>query len=164
MPPPTFRSHRPIGCSMALVSNLLLLAICPRKLVFKSFCAYLHKSPAKASYAKQYTGVRAVQRISNFPSKFVKNCDAFALDLVTTQTCPYLRRRLRYNSSRLFLDRRQIRTAPMRYLRRHSDAFAQRGMRVNCFADVSCVCTHLDGQGNLPLPPIGNKAVPIYTR
>ena len=152
MPPPTFSSHRPIGCSMALVSNFMLLAICPRKLVFKSFCAYLHKSPAKASYAKQHTGVRAVQRISNFPSKFVKNCDAFALDLVTTQTCPYLRIRLSYNSSRVFLDRRQIRTAAMHHRTRHTNGFAQHWMRVNCFADVACVCTHLDGQGNLAAP------------
>ena len=31
----------------------------------------------------------------------------------------------------------------MRHLRRHADALAQRGVRVNCFADVHGVCAHL---------------------
>ena len=37
----------------------------------------------------------------------------------------------------------------MRNLRRHADAFAQRGVRVNDLADVHRVCAHLDGQCNL---------------
>ena len=34
----------------------------------------------------------------------------------------------------------------MRHLRRHADALAQRGMRVDGLADVHCVGTHLNGQ------------------
>ena len=37
----------------------------------------------------------------------------------------------------------------MRHFRRHADALAQRRMRVDGLADVHCVGTHLDGQGNL---------------
>ena len=37
----------------------------------------------------------------------------------------------------------------MRNLRRHADAFAQRGVRVDGLADVHGVGAHLDGQGNL---------------
>ena len=33
----------------------------------------------------------------------------------------------------------------MRHFRRHADALAQRGVRVNGFADVDRVCAHLDG-------------------
>ena len=49
----------------------------------------------------------------------------------------------------LLLDRRQIRTRPMRHLSRHADAFAQRGVWVDGFADVHGVCAHLDGQSDL---------------
>ena len=34
----------------------------------------------------------------------------------------------------------------MRHLRSHADAFAERGVRVDGFADVNRVCAHLDGQ------------------
>ncbi len=37
----------------------------------------------------------------------------------------------------------------MRNLRRHADAFAQRGVRVNRLADVHRVCTHLNRQSDL---------------
>ena len=37
----------------------------------------------------------------------------------------------------------------MRYFCRHADAFAQRGVWVNGFADVHRVCAHLDGQRDL---------------
>ena len=37
----------------------------------------------------------------------------------------------------------------MRHFRRHADALAQRGVRVDGFADVDCVGTHFDGQRNL---------------
>ena len=37
----------------------------------------------------------------------------------------------------------------MCHLSRHADAFAQRGMRVNRLADVYCICSHFNGQGNL---------------
>ena len=37
----------------------------------------------------------------------------------------------------------------MRHLRRHTNALAQRRVRVNRLADVHRVGTHLDGQGNL---------------
>ena len=37
----------------------------------------------------------------------------------------------------------------MRHLRRHSDALAQRRVRVNRLADVYRVCAHLNGQRNL---------------
>ena len=37
----------------------------------------------------------------------------------------------------------------MRHLRRHADALAQRGVRVNRLANVQGVSTHLDGQCNL---------------
>ena len=37
----------------------------------------------------------------------------------------------------------------MRHLRRHADAFAQRGVGVDGFADVHRVGAHLDGQRNL---------------
>ena len=37
----------------------------------------------------------------------------------------------------------------MRHLRRHANAFAQRGVRVDGFADVHGVCAHLDSQRDL---------------
>ena len=37
----------------------------------------------------------------------------------------------------------------MRHFRRHADALAQRRMRVDGFANVHAVRTHLNGQGNL---------------
>ena len=37
----------------------------------------------------------------------------------------------------------------MRHLRRHADAFAQRGVGVDGFADVHRVCAHFNRQGNL---------------
>ena len=37
----------------------------------------------------------------------------------------------------------------MRHLRRHADALAQRGVRVNCLANVHGVCAHLNRQRNL---------------
>ena len=37
----------------------------------------------------------------------------------------------------------------MRHLGRHADAFAQRGVRVDGFADVHSVCAHLNRQRNL---------------
>jgi hypothetical protein len=36
----------------------------------------------------------------------------------------------------------------MRHLGRHANAFAQRGMRVDGFANVDGVCAHLNGQGH----------------
>ena len=44
---------------------------------------------------------------------------------------------------------RQIRTTAVRHLSRHTDAFAQRRMRVNRLADIDCVCTHFNGQCDL---------------
>ena len=49
----------------------------------------------------------------------------------------------------LLLRRRQIRTTPMRHLRRHANALAQRRVRVDGFADVDRVGTHLNRQRNL---------------
>ena len=46
----------------------------------------------------------------------------------------------------LLLSGRQIRAAPMRHFRCHADAFAERGVRVNGFADVYCICAHFDGE------------------
>ncbi len=37
----------------------------------------------------------------------------------------------------------------MRHLRRHADALAQRGVRVDGLADVHRISAHLDGQGDL---------------
>ncbi len=37
----------------------------------------------------------------------------------------------------------------MRHLCRYADAFAQRGVWVDGFADVHSVCAHLDGQSDL---------------
>ena len=37
----------------------------------------------------------------------------------------------------------------MRHFRRHADAFAQRRMRVNGFANIDCVRAHFNGQRNL---------------
>ena len=42
--------------------------------------------------------------------------------------------------------RGHIRAAAMRHLSRHANALAQGGVRVDGFADVHCVCAHLDGQ------------------
>ena len=36
----------------------------------------------------------------------------------------------------------------MRHLRRHANAFTQRGVQVDGFADVYGVCAHLYGQGD----------------
>ncbi len=44
---------------------------------------------------------------------------------------------------------RQVRAATVRHFCRHADAFAQRGVWVNGFADVHRVCAHLDGQSDL---------------
>ena len=38
----------------------------------------------------------------------------------------------------------------MRHLRRHANALAQRGVRVDGFANVHRISAHLNGQGNLP--------------
>ncbi len=54
-----------------------------------------------------------------------------------------------YSAKRLLLARRQIRAATVRHFCRHADAFAQRGVWVDGFADVHCVCAHLDGQSDL---------------
>ena len=112
---------------MALKSNFMLFAISPRKLAFQSFRANLNKSPAYVSCAWKEKEVQPPRHSSNITSKFVKNFDAFNLNLATTQTCLYRHRRISYNLSRLFPDRRQIRTASMRCLLRHANAFAQRG-------------------------------------
>ena len=37
----------------------------------------------------------------------------------------------------------------MRYFRRHANTLVQRGVRVNGFAYVYCVCSHLDSESNL---------------
>jgi hypothetical protein len=37
----------------------------------------------------------------------------------------------------------------MRHLRRHADAFAQRGGRMNSLANVHSVCAHLNRQSDL---------------
>ena len=44
--------------------------------------------------------------------------------------------------------RRHIRTTAVRDFRRHANALAQRGMRVNGFADVHSICAHLYRQCN----------------
>ena len=49
----------------------------------------------------------------------------------------------------LLLRRRQIRAATVRHFSRHANAFAQRGMWVDGFADVHRVRAHLDGQSDL---------------
>ena len=49
----------------------------------------------------------------------------------------------------LFARRRQIGAAPMRHFRRHADALAQRGMRVNRLADIDRVGAHFYRQGDL---------------
>ena len=51
--------------------------------------------------------------------------------------------------ARLLVRRRQIRTRPMRHLRRHPNAFAQLGVRVDRLADVHRISAHLNGQRNL---------------
>ena len=53
------------------------------------------------------------------------------------------------SGQRLPSRRRQIRTTPMRHFRRHANAFAQRGMRMNRLADIHCISTHFNGQRNL---------------
>ena len=45
----------------------------------------------------------------------------------------------------------------MRHLRRHANAFPQRGVRVNRFADIHRICAHLDGQW----PCCANSHTPI---
>ena len=37
----------------------------------------------------------------------------------------------------------------MRHFRRHADALAQRGVGVDGFTDIHCVCAHFNGQCNL---------------
>ena len=53
------------------------------------------------------------------------------------------------SGQRLPSRRRQIRTTPMRHFRRHTNALAQRRMRMNRLADIDCIGTHLDGKCNL---------------
>ena len=50
---------------------------------------------------------------------------------------------------RLLLARRQVRATAVRHLRRHADAFAQRGVRVDGFADVHGVCANFIGDSDL---------------
>jgi len=45
---------------------------------------------------------------------------------------------------RLLLARRQVRATPVRHLRRHADAFAQRGVWVDRFADAHGVGAHVN--------------------
>ena len=45
----------------------------------------------------------------------------------------------------LFL-RWQIRTNTFKHFRRHANRFAQRGVRVNGFADIGWVAAHFDGE------------------
>ena len=40
--------------------------------------------------------------------------------------------------------RRQIRTAPMRHLSRHTNALAQRRVQVNRLADINRICAHFN--------------------
>ena len=47
-----------------------------------------------------------------------------------------------YSANRLLLRRRQIRAADVRHLRRHADAFAQRGVGVDGLADAHGVGAH----------------------
>jgi hypothetical protein len=54
-----------------------------------------------------------------------------------------------WSVKRLLLTWRQIRAAAMRHFCRHADAFAQRGVGVDGFADVYGVCAHFDGQSDL---------------
>ena len=49
----------------------------------------------------------------------------------------------------LLAHRRQIRATPMRHFCRHTDALAQCRMRMNGFANIHCICAHLNGQCNL---------------
>ena len=37
----------------------------------------------------------------------------------------------------------------MRHFRRHADTFSQRGVWVNGFTDIDCICTHFNGQCDL---------------
>ena len=53
------------------------------------------------------------------------------------------------SAKRLLLAGRQVRAAAMRHFCRHADAFAQRGVWVDGFADVHRVCAHFDGQSDL---------------
>ena len=53
------------------------------------------------------------------------------------------------SEKRLLLCWRQVRAATVRDFCRHADAFAQRGVGVDGFADVHSVCAHLDGQSDL---------------
>ena len=48
----------------------------------------------------------------------------------------------------LLAHRQQIRTTPMRHLSSHANTSAERGVRMNCLADIDCVCSHLDSQTN----------------
>ncbi|MEY3937357.1 MAG: hypothetical protein RL659_198 [Pseudomonadota bacterium] len=53
------------------------------------------------------------------------------------------------SANRLLLRRRQVGATAVRHFCRHADAFAQRGVWVDGFADVHRVCAHLDGQSDL---------------
>jgi hypothetical protein len=44
---------------------------------------------------------------------------------------------------------RQIRPTVMRHFSRHANAFAESWVGVNRLADVYCICTHFNRQGNL---------------
>ena len=46
----------------------------------------------------------------------------------------------------------------MRHLCRHTNALAQRGVRVNCFADVHRVSTHFNSERNLSNHVAGVRA------
>jgi hypothetical protein len=51
--------------------------------------------------------------------------------------------------TRLLLARQQIRATAMRHFRRHADAFTQRGVWVDGFADVHSVCANFIGDSDL---------------
>ena len=53
------------------------------------------------------------------------------------------------SENRLLLARRQVRAATVRHFCRHTNAFAQRGVWMDGFADVHSVCAHLNRQCDL---------------
>ena len=56
-----------------------------------------------------------------------------------------LSRRFELSSAEsLLAHRQQIRTTPMRHLSSYANTSAERGVRMNCLADIDCVCSHLD--------------------
>ena len=71
----------------------------------------------------------------------VRGTESIVVGNVATQLGSILRH--------LFLARRQVRAAAVRHFCRHADAFAERGVWVDGFADVHSVCAHLDGQSDL---------------